>query len=581
MVQNSITLLAVIPALAAFLYYQLYQWRFKKYAHIPNHLKSNLFIGHLGHIASEYKNVSSPQVHPGKQPSKKQEHFHPDRRSDYVLERVWKNAGSPEYLFLDNRPAQFPIALITSHEIAEQISRSTKVQPYSTTKSPTIQGGLGNLIGKFSILSEEGEAWKAIRKTFNPGFAPQHLYSLLPVILDKTYVFMDKLDALAKSGKATALEPYCTDVTFDIIGEVVTDIDCRAQDETTGGDDIVRNFRILIKEYANDDGLSFAWLNAPKVFKKYLYGKRLDAAIKKCITDKYQELQQTEPSQTKAKKDRSVLALALAATDELTPHALQSIADQVKTFLFAGHDTTSILLQRLFYILSVYPQCLAKIREEHDAIFGSSDPREVFVNNPDGTIKELKYTSACIKEALRLWPPAGTARMSHNGFRIRTSDGEEACLDEVVIYSCQHIIQRDPKVYGETANDFVPERWLGDTDTSMASADADGSGLDANKIPISAWRPFERGPRNCIGQELANIEARVILACTMRRYDFVKVGQGELDLGKDGKPVVDEKGKYKTKSELWSVSAFFLRECMGSSLLTLSTDYCDYSEANR
>jgi cytochrome P450 len=115
-------------------------------------------------------------------------------------------------MFFDTRPAQYPLALIASHDIAEQLSRSTKQQPYSTTKSPTIQGGLRRLIGPYSLLSEEGESWKSLRKRFNPGFAPQHLLSLLPVVLDKTYIFMEKLDAVSA---CTCILP-CThvDVTY-------------------------------------------------------------------------------------------------------------------------------------------------------------------------------------------------------------------------------------------------------------------------------------------------------------------------------------------------------------------------------
>jgi cytochrome P450 len=100
-------------------------------------------------------------------------------------------------MFIDTRPAQHPLAIISSHEIAEQVSRSTKQQPYSTTKSPTMQSGFGRLVGRYSLLSEEGEAWKSLRKRFNPGFAPQHLLSLLPVVIDKTSIFMDKLDAVS------------------------------------------------------------------------------------------------------------------------------------------------------------------------------------------------------------------------------------------------------------------------------------------------------------------------------------------------------------------------------------------------
>jgi len=457
-------------------------------------------------------------------------------------------------MFFDTRPVQYPLLLVTSHAIAEQVSQASKLQPYSVDKSPTLRDGFGELFGKYSLLTENGESWRGLRKIFNPGFAPQHLLSLLPVIIDKTYKFMEKLDGLAESGLAVEMEPYCTNVTFDIMGQVITNIDCKAQGEDSKAHDIVRHFRTLKALYDQQNGLTASWLNVPKNIKKYVYSKRLDAAVKKCIQEKYAETQADHNLETRTTKDRSVLALALQDIEQLTPHILQSTADQVKTFLFAGHDTTSILLQRLFYSLSIHPDCLAKIRAEHDAIFGDTDPCQVFLARADETMRSLKYTSACIKEALRLWPPAASARMSHNGFKIRTSEGDQVCIDGTVIYNCHHIIQRDPMVYGETAEDFIPERWFGNLDTSSATANDDSSSAGDSKSPIGAWRPFERGPRNCIGQELANIEVRVIIACVMRRYDFIKVGLGELEMDSKGGHIIDEKGKYKTKSELINVS---------------------------
>jgi len=376
-------------------------------------------------------------------------------------------------------------------------------------------------------------------------------------MVDKTQTFMKRLDALATSGVAAEMDGYCTDVTFDIIGGLVTNIDCKAQGDREHVHPIVRDFRTLKNVYAGDNGLMASWLNPVMLAKKYIYSRRLDSAVKACVVEKFADIKSAR--HTKEKKDRSVLALALEGTDELTPYILQSTADQIKSFLFAGHDTTSILLQRLFYALSIHPDRLAKIRAEHDAVFGDAEPHDVFLKRPDETMKALKYTSACIKEALRLWPPAASARMSHNNFKLSTSDGEEVLVDDCVIYICHHIIQRDPKVYGETANEFVPERWVGDSDTSSASTEVDGSTTGDSKIPISAWRAFERGPRNCIGQELANMEARVILACVMRRYDFVKVGLGEIETDKAGQPIMDQMGKYKTKSKLINVSYLIVR----------------------
>lgn len=530
MADSQYAFLGLVAAIAASALFFLYRWRFTNFAHIPSPMSRNLFLGHLGYIAAEYKNLPNSSVHP-----------------DYVFENLWRKYGFRDFMFFDTRPAEHPLLIVASHELAEQISRSTKQQPTSTTKSPTLHGGLGTLVGPLSILTQEGESWKGLRKQLNPGFAPQHLLSLLPVVFKKAHILMRRLDALARSGEVTAIEPLCTDVTFDIITEVSINIDCKSQTaDPAEENDIVKYFRVLMSTYSGDNTLIPAALKIPRRIKRYIYGRRLDTAVKTCVQDRFKAMQKDQSGT----KDRSILALALKNVDSLTPDALQAIADQIKTFLFAGHDTTSTLLQRLFYELSIRPDHLAKLRAEHDSIFGDKDPMDVFTANPEETMKVLIYTSACIKEALRLWPPAATARMSHNGLKLNTSSGE-ICMDKCVLYLCHHLIQRDPKVYGETANDFMPDRWLDDHDINSAALDArDDSTQDSNKIPIGAWRPFERGPRNCIGQELANIEAKIILVCTMRRYDFIKVGYGEVELDDKGMPTIDEKGRYKTKSEL-------------------------------
>ncbi|KAF2624310.1 cytochrome P450 52A12 [Macroventuria anomochaeta] len=538
MAETTYAVLAVLPVLVYVLYYQLQQYRFKRYAHIPTPLKPNLFLGHLGYMAAGLKKSGNSKMHP-----------------DYILEDLWNENGRPEFMHFDFRPVQHPVLLVTTHELAEQFTKTTKSHPYSITKSPTIQGEYGALVGKRSMLSENnGESWKALRKQFNPGFAPKHIVTTLPVMTEKTRVFMEKLDAVAKSSVVTELDGLCVNLTFDIIGQVITDVDSHAQEEMLSqGNDFLRNFRLLSETYVSGSGLGLAAINPYIQFKRYYYSRRMDAALFKIIREKFDNIQQSRSTETKTTKDRSVLALALQDVEVLTSDICQLVADQCKTFLFAGHDTTSILLQRLFYVLSIHPSCLAKIRAEHDSIFGSEDPQAVLLARPDETLKALVYTSACIKETLRLWPPAGTARMSHDKFKVRTKDGDEVVVDECVVYPMQHIIHRDPNVYGPTANDFVPERWTGNSDTSTATnADVNGTATATDKIPASAWRPFERGPRNCIGQELANLEARVILACVMRRYDFVKVGVGEVVTDEKGQPVLGEKGRYKTKSELIS-----------------------------
>lgn len=88
------------------------------------------------------------------------------------------------------------------------------------------------------------------------------------------------------------------------------------------------------------------------------------------------------------------------------------------------------------------------------------------------------------------------------------------------MYICHSVIQRDPEIWGASADVFVPERWLDETATSDPNI-ASAAKCRAT-APVSAWRPFERGPRNCIGQDFAKIEAYVILAVVARRYELSK-----------------------------------------------------------
>lgn len=71
----------------------------------------------------------------------------------------------------------------------------------------------------------QGEEWKVLRKRFNPGFAPQHLLSLLPAMLRKASIFVDRLGELAKTGDEFSLQRLATDLTLDVIGDLALDTD--------------------------------------------------------------------------------------------------------------------------------------------------------------------------------------------------------------------------------------------------------------------------------------------------------------------------------------------------------------------
>ena len=457
--------------------------------------------------------------------------------------------GRPGAMFVDMRPVGYPLLYVTDHEVAEQISKSSKTFNWAVHKSPTIDDIIP-VIGEHSIIRKNGDDWKRLRRRFNPGFAPQHLYSLLPLVVKKTETFVQQLDKLVESGKEFELGQKIINLTFDIMCAVVLNEDLNAQQEDLSRrGELIKLFSECLSTY-NESIVTLPWWLAPRLSRKRRsLAMQIDTVIAGMVQDRFDC--GSDPMQS-----RSIVSLSLQDIEELTPLILSETVDQVKSFLFAGHDTTSILIEWAIYELSRHPKILSKAREELDSAFGpDSNPATMFelLSSERGPeiIAHLPYISAIIKEILRHHPPAGSARMSPSGsnFSLRLPrTGKEFIADGIVLYLAHSGIHHDDTVYGDTTNDFVPERWLGNSATDTEDV------TEGAALPASAWRPFERGPRNCIGQQLANMEARVILATVLRKYDFVKAGLGQLVIGADGAPVLNEKGQYEVESECYTVS---------------------------
>ena len=377
----------------------------------------------------------------------------------------------------------------------------------------------------------------------------------------------------------------------------------------------------LITSYAEDGKPPIEWLQMlTKPFgrrrRQYL-AQKVDTFLQKFVQRKHLEefrslqslsSQTSHPSSHpsshqfpktgKPPKSRSILSLSLSdqtTTPHLPPKILSQTSDALKTFLFAGHDTTAILIGWVVYYLSICPRAHSRVTSELDSIFGpGASPAEIRaqLSGPEGPEKlnKMVYTHAVIKEALRLHPPAGTARRAEpgSGFVVREpaaasftgqekgvhgngngragaggGGGGEWLLDGMVLYNCATIIHRDPEVYGQKMKDeFWPERWLSSESSfpfphsytsSHSSENGSGEKMREQEIPAGAWRPFERGPRDCIGRDLAIIETKVVVALVHGRYKFVKVGLGEkVLLSEEQEPVVDGTGCCVVKEKLYT-----------------------------
>ena len=159
-----------------------------------------------------------------------------------------------------------------------------------------------------------------------------------------------------------------------------------------------------------------------------------------------------------------------------------------------------------YHILQKHPAELAKVRQELDDVFGAGVSAGGQLKENPYLANQLEYTLAVIKEILRLWPAASGSRMGRKGFFIKhPTTGEMIDTDGILIWIVNMAMQRDKRIWGDDVDEFKPERFLPE---------------NADKLPPNAWRPFERGPRNCIGQELAMIEMKVMLAMTLREFDI-------------------------------------------------------------
>lgn len=188
---------------------------------------------------------------------------------------------------------------------------------------------------------------------------------------------------------------------------------------------------------------------------------------------------------------------------------------QVKLFMFSGHDTTSSSICYIFYVLSTYPSALQRVREEHKSILGSNlaEKAKTLEATPH-LLNQLPYTLAVIKETMRLFPVVSSTRAGVPGFSIVDSLGHSFPTENFLIWVSSQAVHRDPDWWPQP-DTFLPERWLAKT----------GDFLHPVK---GAWRPFEYGPRNCIGQELAMIEMKIVMILALSRFD-IEAAYPELD----------------------------------------------------
>jgi len=339
------------------------------------------------------------------------------------------------------------------------------------------------------LLTSEGERWRRQRHLLEPAFGPDRIEEYASMMTAYTERMLDSW----ADGRTRDVHEEMMRLTLEIVAKALFDVDIREKADEVGTalDAVMAHFRratalpVSVPE----------WVPTPDNVGYLRALSALDAIVDEIIRE-----------HRESDEDAGDVVSVLLRTEDETGERLsdEAIRDQVLTLLLAGHETTAQTLTFTWHLLARHPQVEARLLEEFRAVLGGRPPRMADVT-------ELSHTERVVKESLRLYPPVyGVVRETIaadqiGGYRIPPGTG---------VGMFQWVVHRDPRFY-EDPNAFVPERWT--------------KGFQANRHPL-AYFPFGGGPRRCIGERFALLEAQIVLATVAQQYHLELVSNPRLQL---------------------------------------------------
>ncbi|XP_012520581.1 PREDICTED: phylloquinone omega-hydroxylase CYP4F2-like [Propithecus coquereli] len=354
------------------------------------------------------------------------------------------------------------------------------------------------------LLLSAGDKWSRHRRMLTPAFHFNILKPYVKIFNDSVSIMHAKWQRLASEGSARLdMFEHISLMTLDSLQKCIFSFDSHCQEKPSEYIATILELSALIQKRGENILL----------YMDFLYyltrdGRRFREACRLVhdFTDAViQERRRTLPSQglddflkAKAKtKTLDFIDVLLLSKDEggrqLSDEEIRAEAD---TFMFGGHDTTASGLSWVLYNLARHPEYQERCRQEVQELLRDHEPKEIEWDD----LAQLPFLTMCIKESLRLHPPAPmiSRRCTQD---IVLPDGRvipKGVMCIISIFGTHHnpAVWPDPEVYDPSR--FDPENVK-------------------ERSPL-AFTPFSAGPRNCIGQTFAMTEMKVVLALTLLHF---------------------------------------------------------------
>jgi cytochrome P450 len=327
------------------------------------------------------------------------------------------------------------------------------------------------------LLTSDGDLWKRQRRLMAQAFVPKRIQSYADAMVRVTSAGLRSW----RDGAEVNLHREMSRLTMEVVADVLFGAGVGREEGET-----VRSSMEVINEFFSTSPEAIfkvpPWVPTPRNQRMRRAVARIDELIFRIIVAR----RASEP------KD-DLLGTLLAARDEDGASMDdRQLRDEAVTLFLAGHETTALALAHTLYLLSTHPDVERKLHAEIAEVLGVRSPTAA-------DVRALPYTERVLKEAMRLFPPAWTTgREALEEVRVR---GHRIPKGAQILMS-QWVVHRDPRWFPNPEG-FDPDRWLPER---------------AVRVPRFAYFPFGGGPRVCIGNHFAMMEATLILALVVREW---------------------------------------------------------------